>query len=120
MLVHLQRAGTASVRDIVTYVNLEKPRVSRAVARLEAEGLVAKAPDDGDARLVRISLTAAGQGALAEILPKARKVESGLLSAVPPDDLNTFFAVMERLHLVLDADPEARPRSPMDMDGVAV
>ena len=118
VLVHLQRAGSASVRDIRTYVNLDKPRVSRAVSRLEAEGLVSKSPADSDARLVSIALTQAGREALSGILPAAKAVERKLLTAASPDDLMTFFRVMERMHSVLDQDPEARPRSVMDLDGV--
>lgn len=118
VLVHLLRAGPASVRDIRTYVNLEKPRVSRAVSRLEAEGLVAKAPGDKDARLVSITLTPAGRDALKGILPAARDIEEKLLSAASAEELATFFTVMERMHQVLDEDPEARPRSAMDLEGV--
>ncbi len=118
VLVHLLRAGPASVRDIRTYVNLEKPRVSRAVTRLESAGLVAKAPGEADARLVSITLTPAGHVALNEILPAACAVEDKLLSAVSPDELATFFRVMERMHHVLDSDAEAKPRSAMDLDGV--
>ena len=52
VLVHLQRCGQVSVRDIHNCVNLDKPRVSRAVARLEAEALVKKLDGQGDGRLV--------------------------------------------------------------------
>lgn len=118
VLVHLLRVGSASVRDIRTYVNLDKPRVSRAVSRLEAEGLVSKAPGDSDARLVKIALTQAGHDALSGILPAAKTVERKLLAVASPDELATFFHVMEKMHSVLDKDPEARPRSEMDLDGV--
>jgi DNA-binding MarR family transcriptional regulator len=116
VLVHLLRKSPVSIRDIQTYVNLEKPRVSRAVTRLERDGLVAKAPGAGDGRLVAISLTEAGRAALAEIIPVARDVEAALLAAVSPAELDTFFAVMERMHAALDEDPEAKPRSSMDVE----
>ncbi len=117
VLVHLQRCGAVSVRDIQNYVNLEKPRVSRAVSRLEAEGFVEKAPGEGDARLVAISLTKAGRAALADIIPAAREIEANLRAAVSAKDLATFFRVIERMHAVLDDDPQARPRSRIDFDG---
>ena len=120
VLVHLQRAGASSVRDICTYVNLEKPRVSRAVAKLEADGLVAKAQGQEDARLVSITLTDAGRDALNGIVPAASEIEERLLAAASPQDLRTFFRVMERMHQVLDNDPEARPRSAMDLEGVEI
>lgn len=116
VLVHLLRCGAVSIRDIHNCVNLEKPRVSRAVSRLEAEGLVQKTQGDGDGRLVAISLTDAGRTALADIIPAATRIEQHLTDAVSPEDLDTFFRVMERMHAVLDADPEAKPRTVMDLN----
>lgn len=119
VLVHLLRCGAVSIRDIHNCVNLEKPRVSRAVSRLEAEGLVQKTQGDGDGRLVAISLTDAGRTALADIIPAATRIERHLTDAVSPEDLDTFFHVMERMHAVLDADPEAKPRMVMDLKNSA-
>ncbi|WP_428649349.1 MarR family winged helix-turn-helix transcriptional regulator [Roseibium sp.] len=118
VLVHLLRSGEVSVREIQTCVNLDKPRVSRAVARLEKAGLVRKVPGAADARLVAISLTGKGHGALADILPAAESVEARLLQSLSADEYENFCAVMEKLHGVLDADPQARPRSPMDTEGL--
>lgn len=115
VLVHLLRCGAVSVRDIHNCVNLEKPRVSRAVSRLEADGLVQKTPGKGDGRLVAITLTEAGQAALGDIVPAAKAVEARLTAAIDETDLATFFKVMEAMHAVLDADPAARARSQMDL-----
>jgi len=93
-------------------------RVSRAVSKLETDGLVAKAQGQEDARLVSITLTEAGRAALASIIPPAREIEDRLLAAASPDELATFFRVMEKMHKVLDNDPEAKPRSAMDLEGV--
>ena len=112
VLVHLQWQGTVSVREIQDYTNLEKSRVSRAVKRLEAIGLVQKKPSEVDARLVEIALTEDGLRALAEIIPVATEVETRLLKELPKTDLETFFRVIEHLHDVLDQDPEARPKPP--------
>lgn len=117
VMVHLLRGGAVSVRDIQTCVNLEKPRVSRAVSRLAAEGLVQKTQGKTDARLVAISLTDAGRAALQEIIPAAQEVESRLIGAVSAADLATFFKVAEAMHAVLDNDPQARPRSRVDIEG---
>ena len=118
VLAHLSRSGAVSVRDIQGCVNLEKPRVSRAVSRLEREGLVSKAPVDLDGRLVAISLTAKGRAIFADIVPMAHDLEDRLRGAVDPTDLATFFRVMEQWHAVLDGDPKARPRSRMDLEGL--
>ena len=117
VLVHLSRCGAVSIRDIHSCVNLEKPRVSRAVSRLEETGLVQKLPAELDGRLVAISLTAAGQSVLANLVPTARSIEQSLRDVVGPEDLNTFFKVMEQMHAALDEDPAAKPRSRMDLKG---
>lgn len=117
VLVHLQRCGQVSVRDIHNCVNLEKPRVSRAVARLADAGLVEKLAGSDDGRLVSISLTDAGQAALKEILPVVTGIEARMLGALTPEDTAAFERIVEKLHRVLDDDPEARPRSRLDMSG---
>ncbi|MFZ5965370.1 MarR family winged helix-turn-helix transcriptional regulator [Thalassococcus sp. BH17M4-6] len=114
VLVHVQRCGAVSVRDIHNCVNLEKPRVSRAVSRLESEGLVQKAQGQPDGRLVAITLTDAGRAALEEIVPAAQRVALALTHRIDDADLATFFRVMETMHEVLDDDPRARPRSALD------
>ncbi|MGB7241311.1 MAG: MarR family winged helix-turn-helix transcriptional regulator [Sulfitobacter sp.] len=118
VLVHLARCGTVSVREIHNCVNLEKSRVSRAVTRMEATGMLQKLPGAVDGRLVEISLSDAGQNALKDILPTATAVEATLRSSVPAEDMATFCRVMEKMHATLDADPDARPRSTMDVEGL--
>lgn len=115
VLVHLRRSKAVSVRDIHNCVNLEKPRVSRAVTRLESIGLVKKMQSVGDRRLVVISLTEKGSTAVEEILPAAKAVQAMLVDGVGLDEIEGFCGVMEKLHALLDADPEARPRSRMDV-----
>ena len=110
VLVNLQRIGKASVRDIQLVTNLEKSRVSRAVARLEKSALVQKQASRDDARLVEIVLTKKGLGTLAAIIAKATEIEQRLLAGLSAAQLDEVSAVFEHLHTVLDADPEARPR----------
>lgn len=110
VLVHLRRAGRVSVRDIVRFVNMEKPRVSRAVSRLAEAGLVAKAQAQGDGRLVEIALTPAGGAVLDQILTTARAVEARLLAALAPGDRAALARIEAALHTAMDADPKARPR----------
>lgn len=115
VLVHLQRHGKVSIRDIHNCVNLEKPRVSRAVARLETAGLVQKLGKQADGRLVAISLTASGERALAEILPLVTEIEARLMGELSEAEREMFYSVMEKLHAALDADPKARPRSAVEL-----
>ncbi|WP_425074519.1 MarR family winged helix-turn-helix transcriptional regulator [Sagittula sp. S175] len=89
VLVHLAQpldgAATVSVRDIEARVAMEKSKVSRAASRLESAGLIVKAVDAGDRRLVRLGLTDKGRTLMAEILPLAlayqREIEARLADA---------------------------------------
>lgn len=89
VLVHLAQpldgAATVSVRDIEARVAMEKSKVSRAASRLESAGLIEKAVDAGDRRLVRLGLTDKGRTLMTEILPLAlayqREIEARLADA---------------------------------------
>jgi DNA-binding MarR family transcriptional regulator len=103
VLAHLAGSGPVSVRDIHARAALDKPRVSRAVARLTAAGLVAKTAAAGDGRLVAISLTEAGSRVLAELLPPARAVEARLRAAAG-EDLPALLRALERMQAAAEAE----------------
>lgn len=111
VLVHLQNCGAVSVRDVQTFTNLVKSRVSRAVSRLERLGLVEKQTSTADARLVEIALTQDGKDAIVALLDDATCTEARLLEGVPKADLAAFYRVIDQFHVVLDQDPKACPRS---------
>ena len=110
VLANLKFLGTASVKDIQTFTNLEKSRVSRAVGRLEASGLVEKRVSSKDARLLEIALTQRGSQTFHEILPRATELEATLLQELSQTQRSAFFDVIEHFHRVLDEDPDANPR----------
>ncbi len=57
VLAHLSQSGSVSVREIHRRVDMDKSKVSRAAARLEAAGLVEKRTHGTDRRLLAMSLT---------------------------------------------------------------
>lgn len=69
VLVHLLHSGAVSVRDIGQHVNLEKSKASRAASRLEADGLIEKAVNASDRRLLDLTLTDKGRALMARLLP---------------------------------------------------
>ncbi len=119
VMVHLARCHEVSVREIHECVNLDKSRVSRAVTRLETVGLVQKTDSLTDQRLLAISLTDAGWSLLDRIIPPAVDYENRLLAALTDADRAALDTIMEKLHRVMDDDPEARPRSSLDLPGDA-
>lgn len=83
VLVHLTQISEISVRDIFTRVDMDRARVTRAVQRLEARGLVLKLVNEDDRRLVRLTLTDKGQEFAAELSRLAAAFEQRLLDALP-------------------------------------
>lgn len=116
VLVHVARREKMSVREIHDSVYLEKPAVSRAVAKLEKAGLLAKSVCDLDHRLVEIEITDAGLTVFHGIVPEALSFEDALLSAFSDAERDQLNTLMERLHDVLDTHPTAPRRPQMDRD----
>jgi DNA-binding MarR family transcriptional regulator len=84
VLAHLNQSGAVSVRDIEARVGMEKSKVSRAVSRLERSGYVGKQINDGDRRLLSLSLTPEGRALVARILPRALEFQAGLVAQLGP------------------------------------
>jgi DNA-binding MarR family transcriptional regulator len=82
VLAHLAQSGTVSVREIQARVDMDKSKVSRAAARLEAAGLIAKRAHGVDRRLLDMSLTPAGRDLMARIVPIAKAYEARVLARV--------------------------------------
>lgn len=97
VVAHIHHAGAASVREIHARADMDKSKVSRAAARLEAAGLVRKVPDPVDGRLVELTLTEAGRDMMAELVPLARAYEAETLAALGPEGAAGFRAAIETL-----------------------
>ena len=90
VLVHLTQESEISVRDIFTRVDMDRARVTRAVQRLAARGLVSKLVNEADRRLVRLALTSAGHELAAELSALAMAFEARIMAALPPDAASTL------------------------------
>lgn len=84
VLAHLAQSGTVSVREIQARVDMDKSRVSRAAARLEAAGLIEKRGNEGDKRLLDMRLTPAGRALFGRIVPIAKGYEAEVLRDLGP------------------------------------
>jgi DNA-binding MarR family transcriptional regulator len=92
VLAHLAQSGMVSVREIQARVDMDKSKVSRAAARLEAAGLIEKRAHGMDRRLLDMSLTRAGRDLFARIVPIAKAYEAKVLARV--DGLPDFRAAL--------------------------
>lgn len=96
VLAHLSQCGAVSVREVHARVDMDKSKVSRAAARLEAEGFLKKEVDEADRRLVRLSLTEEGRALVARILPVASTYQDELLAQLG-EEAAPFRAALQRL-----------------------
>lgn len=85
VLAHLSQVSQVSVREIVDRVDMDKPKVSRAAARLEAAGYIAKHASTTDRRLVELSLTDRGRGLMVELVPIANAYQDDVIERLGPD-----------------------------------
>jgi len=69
ILVYVDEIGTASMKDLVEAMVMERTSVIRALQPLARDGLVVIGPHEDDARRNVVRLTDAGRAKLAEALP---------------------------------------------------
>ncbi|MGQ0567150.1 MAG: MarR family winged helix-turn-helix transcriptional regulator [Gemmobacter sp.] len=106
VLAHLAQSGAVSVREIQARVDMDKSKVSRAAARLESAGLVAKRANATDRRLLDMTLTDAGRDLMGRILPLADAYQAEVMAALG-EDAGPFRRALGRLRDMGegDADP---------------
>ncbi|MBL6624642.1 MAG: winged helix-turn-helix transcriptional regulator [Alphaproteobacteria bacterium] len=98
IIIHLTQESEISIRDIYTRVDMDRARVTRAVQRLQARGLVSKLVNESDRRLIRLALSDSGRQMANEIAGIAARFEAELLAAVPAtagEALLTHFDALE-------------------------
>lgn len=110
VIAHLARSERVSVRDIHARVNLDKVKVSRAVSRLEEAGLVLKASNAADNRLLDITLSEQGWSVYRQIVPLASGFEADLLSVLDDSERAALERIFEKLHARLDENPDPARR----------
>ncbi|WP_294227222.1 MarR family transcriptional regulator [uncultured Shimia sp.] len=78
VLLNVGYSENPSIRDIERRVSLEKSKVSRAAAKLEAKGYITKETDNSDRRLLKLALTKQGAELLSALIPIARSFQAQL------------------------------------------
>ena len=105
----LGRFGPLSANGVAEKTQMDKVRVSRAVARLMTAGRVSRRTDRLDRRRSILALTAAGEAIHREIVPHAERVEARLLAGLDEAER----AALDRLLAKL----EARAETPFVAEG---
>lgn len=90
ILTRLMAAGPMRSCDLAHQLHLDQSTVSRHVAALSAEGLVARTPQQDDRRAQLVELTDAGsQAARAQVAARVQQFEA-VLATWPDADVESF------------------------------
>ncbi|TWB22586.1 DNA-binding MarR family transcriptional regulator [Nitrospirillum amazonense] len=112
VLATLGQEQPLSSNDIVERTAMDKAKVSRAVNRLVAAGLLDRQPHPRDQRLLRLSFSARGRDLYAQVAPEALAWEAQLLSVLTDTERAQLWALMEKLEQrVAEEIPESVPLS---------
>jgi len=101
ILANLAQYKTLTASEIVSYTEMEKTRVSRAVSGLTQRGLLNQTRAAGDSRLKDLSLTVSGKELYQSIVPKVLIWERELLNGLSSGEYRDLMYLLEKLKLQL-------------------
>lgn len=97
VLAGLANQGEVRTADVKDRTTLDKMQVSRALARLERDGLVARLPDPDDGRAWRVRLLPAGMALYRKIVPMVQAREEYLLSDLTAEERQVLAGAIEKV-----------------------
>ncbi len=101
-----------SSNGIVEKTQMDKAKVSRAVAGLLAAGLLRRRTDAADQRLLELTFTAKGRRVYQAIVPRARALGAGLTARLGGRERALFLELLARLDRQVQAmEEDATPVS---------
>jgi len=108
----LEQSGPCRLSELAGGQGVTQPAMTQLVTRLEREGYVHRGGSPHDARVVLVSLTAAGRDLLHHRRRARTEALRGLLDRLPTADQEAVLAAVPALNLLADLDqPEDRSRS---------
>lgn len=107
LLFFLGRNGASRAADIADHFNQAPRTVTEAIDGLEQQGLVRRESDPHDRRAKRVSLTDAGEEALARVEPLRQRLVDQIFGALTEAERAQFDAILATLERALAG--EERP-----------
>ncbi|QCB46881.1 MarR family winged helix-turn-helix transcriptional regulator [Hydrogenophaga sp. PAMC20947] len=97
VLAALADAGKVKTSTVIASTTLEKMQVSRAVSRLEGDGLLERIPDPEDGRGWLLRLRPAGRALHGKVVPMVQAREQFLLDALAPQEQQALHQALNKL-----------------------
>ena len=94
----VERHGPRTPIEVAARERIQRPTVTRVLARLEEQGLIARTPDPQDRRSSLVTTTEAGSALLAELRTRKTAFLASRLEGLPAEDL----AALERAADILE------------------
>jgi DNA-binding MarR family transcriptional regulator len=101
LLKLLEESGELTVSEAAAHLAMSVAGATGLIDRLVRAGLVERRRDEGDRRLVFVSLSPNGKAALAEARRLRRSVLVNLMAALTPDEVDQFIGAFEKMHAAL-------------------
>ncbi|MEA3253001.1 MAG: MarR family winged helix-turn-helix transcriptional regulator [Pseudomonadota bacterium] len=97
VLAWLQQAQPLTAKRICQLTDMDKARVSRAVAQLVERRLIQRQRDAVDQRTLWLTLTVEGSDLLASAIPRALAWESELIANLSPAEYRELFRLLAKV-----------------------
>lgn len=102
VLVALRDGRAATQRDLARFAKVEQPPMAQMLARMERDGLIARAPDPADGRSSRVTLTPAAEARLPEAIAVLLQGNEEVLDGFTDAEAAQFVALLSRVIANLD------------------
>ncbi len=89
--------GAQAPSEIADQCHLDRTRVSRAITRLTAKGLIRRQTLDGDRRRASVALTPAGQALYRQLFDEVATINRRLVETLSDDELATLDSLLTAL-----------------------
>jgi DNA-binding MarR family transcriptional regulator len=96
VLAVVSQAPSVAARDVVARTPMDKMAVSRAVASLEAKGLIVRGPA-ADRRVSALALSDNGRAVFNRVSSIALDYEAALFGGLAPGERRAFYACLAKL-----------------------
>lgn len=106
-LARLERTGPHRLTDLAASEGVTQPAMTQMISRLADAGLVTRAADPADGRVVRVHITAAGRTTLADRRANRARRVADLLGALSPDERAALGAALPAIDAFADLATES-------------
>jgi len=103
-LATLERSGPCRLTWLATREGVTQPAMTQLIARLEDAGLVDRAADPADGRVVQVRITADGRAMLAGRRAVRAGRVAGLLDRLSPDEREALAAALPAMDALVNAE----------------